>query len=103
MKSWNSNSPLVDKNPNEVTADILRHAWNNKGNKINLKSKELYNPINSEFNNKTLMGVTARIWDPSGCHLPITIKYRIEVQQLWQEGLAWEEQVGPEQKATWAF
>ena len=47
------------------------------------------------------MGVTARIWDPSGSRLPVTIKYRIDVQQLWQEGLAWEEQVGPEQRAMW--
>ena len=101
IKSWNSNSTLVDENPDAVKVDFLGHIWDKRDDTVNLKARELFDPENFEFTKKVLMGVVARIWDPSGSRLPVTIRYRIHLQQLWQEGFGWEEQVGPDLVAMW--
>ena len=100
VKYWNSNSLCVDKNSSECTVNVLGHIWEKKNDVIRIKFKELLMKPD-RFTKRSLMGVVARLWDPFGYQIPVTIKYRIHLLKLWHEGPSWDEEITEEQSSIW--
>ena len=101
VKCWNSNGPNVDQYPNQIEVDVLGHTWNKEHDTIGVKPKELYVKEEDAITKRILMGLVARLWDPFGNLIPVTIKYRIHLQKIWQEGLDWDENISAEQAEIW--
>ena len=99
VKYWNSNSLCVDKTSSENIVGVLGHVWDKKNDLIKIKFNSLRKP--DRFTKRSLMGVVARLWDPFGYLIPVTIKYRIHLQKLWQEGLFWDDEITEEQSSIW--
>jgi hypothetical protein len=59
---------------------LLGQQWNKKADSIALKSETVYN-----YNVKAL-GVVSQLWDPLGVMAPVTIRFRIDLQNLWAAG-----------------
>ncbi|KAB0797907.1 hypothetical protein PPYR_09115 [Photinus pyralis] len=53
----------------------------------------LSNVINEKITKRTILSMTAKIYDPLGLLGPVTIKIKIILQRLWQERLGWDESV----------
>ena len=100
VKYWNSNALTVDQFQEQNVVDILGHTWNKNLDTIGVKQKDLH-AEEITFTKRSLMGVVARLWDPIGHLIPVTIKYRIDLQKIWQEGLAWDEKINSEQNSIW--
>ena len=100
VKYWNTNSSAVDKSPNEDIVGVLGHLWDKRNELIRVKFKDL--SINkTSFTKRNLMGIVARLWDPFGYLIHVTIKYRIHLQKIWQEGYSWDEQINEEHFEIW--
>ena len=101
IKVWNSNDPEVDENSSNPNVDVLGHKWDKVNDVFSLKMSETDISGRSEFTKRTLLGDIAKIWDPFGYLLPVTIKYRIKLQQVWQLGYKWDEPIISEIAETW--
>ena len=104
IKIWNSNSLDVDENPTETIVDVLGYYWDKIKDRIRMKPKSLNIQIKEDLTKRVLASVVAKqLWDPIGYTLPVSIKYRIDLQSIWQQGFTWDEPVGKEYKDIWEF
>ena len=44
-----------------------------------------------DFTKRSCLALLAQVWDPIGLVTPVTIKYRIDLQELWSTGYGWED------------
>lgn len=52
-------------------------------------------------NNKTIVSVTAQLFDPFGLLCPITIIPKLIIQQLWKEQLGWDDSIPSQIASNW--
>ncbi|CAB4015097.1 Hypothetical predicted protein, partial [Paramuricea clavata] len=96
IKAWHSNSPEIDQDGNENPANLLGHQWNMKTDSIALKSETVYTDF-SYCTKRKALGVVSQLWDLLGLMAPVTIRFRIDLQNLYQ----WDELLPPEEKLKW--
>ena len=82
---WNSNSPGVDCNPEGKIVDILGHRWNKESDTTSMKLREPTLDMEDELTER----IVSRLWDPFEYLLQVTIKYRIDLQRIWQDKHGW--------------
>ena len=100
IKAWHSNSPEIDQDGNENPVSLLGHQWNKKADSIVLKSETVYTDL-SYCTKRKALGVVFQLWDPLGLMAPVTIRFRIDLQNLWAAGYQWNELLPPEEKLKW--
>ncbi|XP_075150740.1 uncharacterized protein LOC142224842 [Haematobia irritans] len=61
------------------------------------------NPIQSEqtMTKRMVLSSIAQLFDPAGWIAPVIIRAKILMQQLWLEGIRWDDNLGPESRSTW--
>ncbi|XP_075150837.1 uncharacterized protein LOC142224944 [Haematobia irritans] len=61
------------------------------------------NPIQSEqtMTKRMVLSSIAQLFDPAGWIAPVIIRAKILMQQLWLEGIGWDDNLGPESQSTW--
>ncbi|XP_075158129.1 uncharacterized protein LOC142231406 [Haematobia irritans] len=61
------------------------------------------NPIQFEqtMTKRMVLSSIAQLFDPAGWIAPVIIRAKILMQQLWLEGIGWDDNLGPESQATW--
>ena len=101
IKVWNSNHPNVDQNPQDRITDFLGHEWDKTDDLISLKTRD-FDVDMDKFNKRSALGLVMKLWDPIGLLLPVTMRYRIDLQQLWEHGYSWDEDLPPDIKELWA-
>ena len=79
----------VDRNPDEKIVDVLGHHWNKESDTISMKLRELTLDMEDGLTKRIALSLVSRLWDPFGYLLPVTIKYRIDLQRIWQDGYGW--------------
>ena len=45
---------------------------------------------NKDFTKRTCLALLAQVWDPIGLVAPVTLKFRIDLQELWSAGYGWD-------------
>ena len=100
IKVWNSNSSSIDQNPQEQEVDYLGHRWDKVNDVIQVKFI-ISLPEHKTITKCVAASIVAKIWDLNGSYLPVTIKYRIDLQLLWQQGFNWEEELPEEYGEIW--
>ena len=101
IKIWNSNSQLIDQNPDEHWVEFLGHKWDKINDVVQVKWSVVLVLDLSIIRKCLVASIVAKIWDPSGYWLPVTIKLRIDLQLLWQLGYDWEEELPEEHAEIW--
>ncbi|CAB4042137.1 Hypothetical predicted protein, partial [Paramuricea clavata] len=96
IKAWHSNSSEIDQDGNENPVSLLGHQWKKKADSIALKSETVYTDLSYCTKQKAL-GVVSQLWDLLGWMAPVTIRFRIDLQNLYQ----WDEVLPPEEKLKW--
>ena len=43
------------------------------------------------FTKRSCLAILAQLWDPIGLISPVTIKFRIDLQDLWSSGYEWDD------------
>jgi hypothetical protein len=102
IKAWHSNSPEIDQDGNENPVSLLGNQWNKKADSIALKSETctVYTDL-SYCTKRKALGMVSQLWDPLGLMVPVTIRFGIDLQNLWAAGYQWDELFPPEEKLKW--
>ncbi|CAB4029376.1 Hypothetical predicted protein [Paramuricea clavata] len=100
IKAWNSNHAAVYKNPQENEVEFLGHVWDKL--KDTLKEK----PKNSRFSwrrtfEKECLGIGDETLRSLGFLLPVTMKYRMDLQAIWEAGFIWDDPLSVESIDVW--
>ena len=116
VKKWISNAALDAKErPEEVVLGGENHAekvlgtvWLPKEDKFSFKIKidlaserdpAVFVPM--RLTKRQILSKLAGIFDPIGAGAAVLIKPKIAMQELWQLGLGWDDEVPPEVKRKW--
>ncbi|CAB4012647.1 Hypothetical predicted protein, partial [Paramuricea clavata] len=83
IKTWHSNSPEIDQDGNENPVSLLGHQWNKKADSIALKSETVCTDLSYRTKRKDV-GVVSQLWDLLGLMAPLTIRFRIDLQNLYE-------------------
>ncbi|XP_028408205.1 uncharacterized protein LOC114530784 [Dendronephthya gigantea] len=99
VKSWNSNHKEVDKSKEKCTT-FLGHKWNKEIDVFTFK-KELDIRPEKTFTKRRCLSVVSQLWDPLGLVLPVMIKFRVDLQDLWASGFSWDEDLPDAVQSKW--
>ena len=116
VKKWTSNVTLDSKeNSEEIvlggethTEKVLGTVWLPKEDKFSfkiriesdsLKDNATAGPM--KLTKRQILSKLAGIFDPIGAGAAVLIKPKIALQQLWQIGLSWDEEVPPNERIKW--
>jgi hypothetical protein len=53
------------------------------------------------FSKRSFLTCLAQLWDPIGLLAPVTIKFRIDLQELWSLGYSWDEVLPDDIQTKW--
>ena len=109
LRSWMSNfSPLVDimmsdnmvNEHGAVTEKVLGYLYDAKQDTISLSDFN-FEENQQGITKRQLLSNISKVFDPLSLALPVTIRGRILMKQVWTEGTAWDEDVSPAVLAEW--
>ena len=107
VKGWQSNGELYKTNDQKDGKDInvpqgkqdakvLGMVWNNKDDilkyKVEIPKHDTQQP---KFTKGNVLSQVARIYDPIGFAAPYLVRAKIGLQELWQKGLEWDDDLSP--------
>ena len=101
IKAWHSNSPDVDQTSgDERFTDLLGHRWDKHEDTFCLK-KDSFVKVNEDFTKRSCLALLAQVWDPIGLVAPLTLKFCIDLQELWSAGYGWDDVLPEETQQKW--
>ena len=99
VKAWNSNHKEVDKS-NEKCTTFLGHKWNKESDVFTFKKEFDIRP-EGIFTKRRCLSLVSQLWDPLGLVLPVMIKFRVDLQDLWASGFSWDEDLPDAIQSKW--
>ena len=124
IKEWISNAPLTDKesrdevvlgaNEESNMQKVLGTVWHPKQDQFSFAVKieypnELSNETTptstkpSKMTKRIILSKLAGIFDPIGAGAATLVKAKIGMQELWQHGLSWDEDIPSDLKKNWTL
>jgi hypothetical protein len=68
--------------------------------RLTLKKAEVTADIN-QCTKRKVLSLVSQLWDPVGIVAPVSIQFRIHLQELWAAGYGWDESLPPEEQEKW--
>ena len=99
IKAWHSDQTEIDQSNSERHTDLLRLRWDKQTNKFTLKKNELGHL--DVLTKRRCLGLVDQLWDPTSLVLPVAIKFRIDLQELWRTGYDWDEILPASIQSKW--
>ncbi|KAK3752266.1 hypothetical protein QZH41_002643 [Actinostola sp. cb2023] len=90
IKAWHSNHKDIDQSDGEESVDLLGHRWDKKHDTFSFKKNEIVSR-HEHLTKRNCLAILAQLWDPLGLVSPVTVKFRIDLQELWSSGFVWDE------------
>ena len=100
IKTWHSNSKEIDQSDGESITDLLGHKWNKETDKFTFKRGEIPE-LCKQLTKRKCLALVAKLWDPVGIITPVSIKFRIDLQELWCAGYRWDDVLPEEIRRKW--
>ena len=100
IKTWHLNSTEIDQSEGEKVTDLLGHKWDKETDKFTFKREEIPE-LSETLTKRNCLALLAKLWDPIGMIAPVTIKFRIDLQELWCSGYGWDDVTSEEIQRKW--
>ena len=100
IKAWHSNCSEIDQSNCERFTDLLGHKWDKEEDRFSFKKENVVGQLEG-LPKRSCLKFLAQLWDPIGLVSPITIKFRIDLQELWGSGFSWDEILPESIQQTW--
>ncbi len=110
VKEWVSNAPLNDEGRKEEvvlgqnsandTQKVLGTVWHPQEDKFSFKVN-LGDTEGTKLTKRMILSKLSGIFDPIGGGVAVLIKSKIAMQELWQRGLGWDDDVPPDIRMKW--
>lgn len=96
LHEWNSNSQKLNSSIDHVsgTVNVLGLEWNTVSDAFSVKIPDVANNVVTK---RFIVSNVAKIFDPYGQLLPVTVRGKLLVQDLWRLKVGWDEKL-PESK-----
>ena len=122
VKGWTSNKELIENEHKEVdrestvsfqeniTEKVLGIVWGSKADELHFKVEsdllkaiieKGHNATDVKLTKRTLLSQTARIYDPIGLAAAFIIRAKIGMQELWQIGVDWDQELPSTIQEKW--
>ena len=109
VKGWISNKNLKKQTEDEkmeglnifqgeTEEKVLGVVWNHRTDQLSFKVKAL---LEGKLTKRKLLNQVARIYDPIGLATAFTIRCKIALQELWQKGVEWDDELPNEVAEKW--
>ena len=85
IKAWHSNRKEIDQSNGERFTDLLGHRWDKQEDSFFFKKDVIVGKV-EDFSKRNCLALLAQLWDPIGLVAPVTIKFRIDLPELWSSG-----------------
>ena len=82
--------PSEDLDGSKDITRVLGQKWNFVEDKFFIKPLEEFPKNATMYTQRKLFSLVASIFDPIGIASPVTIRFKIVMQQIWQLGLKWD-------------
>ncbi len=109
LRSWASNSKqLCSRADDEKTNDqsdevcILGLQWNPSTDKITLTQNGSHLNQSLPMTKRTVLQQSAKVYDPLGRLIPVTVRARILIQELWRRNLPWDASIPQDLQQQWS-
>ena len=100
IKTGHSNSKEIDESEGEIVTDLLGHKWNKETDKFTFK-REAIPELTETLTKRNCLAIVAKLWDPIGITTPVTIRFRIDLQELWCSGFGWDDVIPTPVQKRW--
>ncbi|KAK3696586.1 hypothetical protein QZH41_005861 [Actinostola sp. cb2023] len=80
IKAWHSNSKEIDQSEGEQSTDLLGHKWDKQQDTFSFKKSEIVFQ-SKDFSKRSCLALLTQLWDPIGLVSPVTVKFRIDLQE----------------------
>ena len=84
-----------------MITDLLGHKWNKETDKFAFKRDEI-RELTELPSKRNCLALVTKLWDPIGIITPVTIKFRIDLQELWHSGYGWDDILPEVIQTKWA-
>ena len=111
VKAWICNETLKEREMNLYKEDeekVLGTVWNFKTDKFHfrvaadlLKLENSLSQVPMKMTKRKILSQVARIYDPIGFAAAFIVIAKIDLQELWQRGLDWDDEVPPAVQESW--
>ena len=107
LRSWSSNSPgvqhlaaknqVLDASP---TKKVLGMVWDITSDTLRFSCKQATStpPLSTK---REVLQETAKVFDPLSLLQPVTVAAKILIQELWKEGIDWDDPLPPSLDQKW--
>ncbi|XP_052799095.1 uncharacterized protein LOC128230691 [Mya arenaria] len=106
LRSWNSNSSIVREMAkvdhvldNDGASKVLRMRWDAVKGTISFPERLI--PVADIVTKRTILQHTSMMYDPLGLLIPVTIRAKIILQELWEKKYAWDSPLPHELQQKW--
>ncbi|XP_052820064.1 uncharacterized protein LOC128245883 [Mya arenaria] len=106
LRSWNSNSRIVREMAkvdhvldNDGASKVLGMRWDAVKDTISFPERLI--PVADIVTKRTILQHTSRMYDPLGLLIPVTIRAKIILQELWEKKYAWDSPLPHELQQKW--
>jgi hypothetical protein len=89
---------LQDKDPE---TKVLGLRWNPNTDTLQFQQRQPPNDANNSITKREVLRESSKIYDPLGILTPVTIRAKILIQELWEEGYSWDESLQQELQEKW--
>ncbi|XP_071149289.1 uncharacterized protein [Mytilus edulis] len=108
LRSWASNSEILQEFArkdsvvdNDKIIKVLGLKWNAEKDTITFAKKDALGNKNKAVTKRDVLKQTSRIYDPLGILSPITVRNKMFLQELWKNGLDWDQSLSSEFTKQW--
>ena len=119
VKKWITNGEINDENSNEIVIGnkdeaekVLGAVWSPDEDQFSFKVKDTFTQESSEtppsdlsqstkLTKRRILSQIAGIFDPIGVTAAVLVKSKIAMQELWQLGVGWDDDIPPDEQRKW--
>ena len=109
LRSWVSKSPLLQNqsatdgvlDTDSGTTNILGLRWDSAADTLTLTSKEVQLPHDTITTKREILRESSKIYDPLGLIIPVSIRAKILMHDIWQLNVDWDEPLDADVRDRW--
>ena len=86
----------------QMEAKVLGVSWNCKEDVLKYQFEiEAVKSCLTDTTKRKILNQITRIYDPIGFVSPFLVRAKIKLQELWEEGVDWDDELPPSIQETW--
>ena len=91
----------TDESPNEMCLHTRRIAWETQGDNFIFTSKTKILSKKDTGTKRSLLSLASMVFDPLGYLSSFTVRVKVLMQEVWERGTQWDEQLDDDLSSKW--